>query len=64
MRLLEPWHLLIVGLLFVVLFGAKRLPDSAKALGQSLNIFKKAVRDPDGPQPRPAPPGDGTGWPY
>lgn len=37
---LSPWHLLIVAVVFVVLFGAKKLPDAARSLGQSLRIFK------------------------
>jgi sec-independent protein translocase protein TatA len=37
---LSPWHLLIVAVVFVLLFGAKRLPDSARAIGRSLRIFK------------------------
>ncbi len=44
---LEPWHLVILAVLFMALFGAKRLPESAKSLGESLHIFKKSVRGPD-----------------
>ena len=36
----SPWHLLIVAVVFVLLFGAKKLPDSARAIGRSLRIFK------------------------
>ncbi len=50
---LSPWHLLIVAVVFVVLFGAKKLPDAARSLGQSLRIFKAETRglrqDPDEP---------------
>jgi sec-independent protein translocase protein TatA len=41
-------HLLIILLVVIVLFGAKRLPDAARGVGQSLRIFKseaKAMRD-------------------
>lgn len=41
---LSPWHLLIVAVVFVVLFGAKKLPDAARSLGQSLRIFKAETR--------------------
>ncbi|MCW2879336.1 MAG: twin-arginine translocation protein TatA/E family subunit [Sphaerisporangium sp.] len=34
-------ELLIIGVVLVLLFGAKKLPDTAKALGQSLRLFKK-----------------------
>jgi sec-independent protein translocase protein TatA len=37
---LEPWHLLIIVGVLVVLFGAKRLPGSARSLGHSLRILR------------------------
>nr|WP_306316598.1 MULTISPECIES: Sec-independent protein translocase subunit TatA [unclassified Streptomyces] len=48
---LEPWHLLIVGLVIIVLFGSKKLPDTARSLGKSLRILKsetKAMKESDG----------------
>jgi sec-independent protein translocase protein TatA len=47
---LEPWHLLIVGLVVILLFGSKKLPDTARALGKSMRILKsetKAMKDDD-----------------
>jgi sec-independent protein translocase protein TatA len=41
---LEPWHLLIIAGIFVALFGARRLPDSARSLGRSLRIFRSEIR--------------------
>jgi sec-independent protein translocase protein TatA len=41
---LEPWHLLIIAGVFVALFGARRLPDSARSLGRSLRIFRSEMR--------------------
>ncbi|MEU6412246.1 Sec-independent protein translocase subunit TatA [Microbispora sp. NPDC046933] len=38
---LSPVHWMIVFVVLVLLFGAKKLPDTAKALGQSLRIFKR-----------------------
>ncbi|WUD78594.1 Sec-independent protein translocase subunit TatA [Streptomyces sp. NBC_00510] len=71
---LEPWHLLILVAVLVLIFGSKKLPDTARALGKSMRILKsetKAMND-DGasneprPEPAPAPapapgPGPGTG---
>lgn len=37
---LSPWHLLILAAVILVLFGAKRLPDSARSLGKAMRIFK------------------------
>ena len=45
MNLAQPSHLLLVLLVFIVLFGAKRLPDSARSLGQSLRIFKSEMEN-------------------
>lgn len=42
---LSIWHWLIVAALFVVFFGAKRMPDAARSLGRSLRIFKSEVSE-------------------
>jgi len=55
LRGLQGWHLIIVVLLFVVLFGAKKLPDSAKSIAKSLKIFKSEMKDGD---PKSDPKGD------
>ncbi|RKE22777.1 twin-arginine translocase TatA/TatE family subunit [Streptomyces sp. TLI_171] len=47
MRLLSPGSLLLVAVFAVLLFGGKRLPEAARALGRSLRILKsegKALR--------------------
>ncbi|WP_406507994.1 Sec-independent protein translocase subunit TatA [Streptomyces sp. NBC_00212] len=52
---LEPWHLLIVAVVLILLFGSKKLPDTARALGKSLRILKsetKAMRE-DGTESSP-----------
>lgn len=45
MFLREPSHILILLLVLVLLFGAKRLPDSARSLAKSLKIFKSEMKD-------------------
>lgn len=40
---LSIWHWLIIAVVFVVFFGAKRMPDAARSLGRSLRIFKSEV---------------------
>lgn len=42
---LSPIHWLIVVLVLVVLFGAKRLPDASRSIGRSLRIFKSEMKD-------------------
>ena len=39
--------LFIILLIVLILFGAKKLPDLARSLGQSVNEFKKAREDID-----------------
>ena len=38
---------LIILLIVLILFGAKKLPDLARGLGQSVNEFRKAREDID-----------------
>ena len=45
MNAFKPWHILVLAVVFLVLFGAKRLPDSARSLGRSLRIFKSEVQE-------------------
>ncbi|RLU99263.1 twin-arginine translocase TatA/TatE family subunit [Streptomyces griseocarneus] len=55
---LEPWHILVVVLVVVVLFGSKKLPDTARALGKSMRILKseaKAMKDEGGSTTEAAP---------
>ena len=40
---LRTWHIIILVVVLVVLFGAKRLPGAARSLGQSMHIFKQSV---------------------
>lgn len=44
---LEPWHLLILVLIVVILFGWKKLPDAARSLGRSARILKSELGDDD-----------------
>lgn len=45
MFLREPSHILILLIVVLVLFGAKRLPDSARSLGRSMRIFKSEIKE-------------------
>src|SRR5688500_599081 len=54
---LKGWEIVIILALLLLLFGAKRLPDTARGLGRSLRILKaetKGLRDDDGPEPATA----------
>jgi len=45
MFLREPSNILIHLIVVLVLFGAKRLPDSARSLGRSMRIFKSEMKE-------------------
>jgi sec-independent protein translocase protein TatA len=53
--LLQPTHLLVIAVVLLVLFGAKRLPELGKGLGEGLKGFKEGIRGTPEPPP-PAPP--------
>ena len=42
---LAPWHIAIVILVVVILFGSKKLPDAARGLGRSMRIFKSEIKE-------------------
>ena len=51
-------EILLILLIILILFGAKRIPEMMKAMGQGVKEFKKAAKDiqsDDEPSP-PAPP--------
>ncbi|HYQ74000.1 Sec-independent protein translocase subunit TatA [Cellulomonas sp.] len=58
MNALKPWHIGVLLVVILLLFGARRLPDLAKSVGESLRIFKREVKDlaEDEPRTAPAPP--------
>jgi sec-independent protein translocase protein TatA len=41
--LFEGWHIVVLLVIVLVLFGYKRLPDAARSLGRSMRIFKSEV---------------------
>ncbi|MGW1894464.1 Sec-independent protein translocase subunit TatA [Streptomyces sp. NPDC002004] len=60
---LEPWHLLIVAIAFIVLFGSKKLPDAARSLGKSMRILKseaKAMKEDGAAQSATAAPAEAS----
>ncbi len=64
MGLLYGWHLVVLLVVLVLLFGATKLPIAARALGQSIRVFKaetKSARSEDeanvaAPAHQPLPP--------
>ncbi|MCY0927067.1 Sec-independent protein translocase subunit TatA [Streptomyces sp. H27-H1] len=49
---LEPWHVAIIVLVCLMVFGSKKLPEMARGLGRSARILKaeaRALREEDPP---------------
>ena len=44
MDLFAPWHIVILVVAFMVLFGARKLPGAAQSLGQAMRIFKSETK--------------------
>jgi sec-independent protein translocase protein TatA len=38
-------EMIVIGLIFVLLFGAKKLPELGGAIGKSIKSFKQGVED-------------------
>jgi sec-independent protein translocase protein TatA len=58
---LGGWEFVILIGVLVLLFGAKRLPDMARSIGQSARVFKGEMKGMKNDDPKPAdPPVAGT----
>ena len=60
MNSLAPWHIVVVLIVGLVLFGSKRLPDSARSLGRSLRIFKSEMKELNKDDAKPDQDGDAS----
>jgi sec-independent protein translocase protein TatA len=61
--LTQPSHIIIILLLALLLFGAKKLPEIGRSLGSGMREFKDSVsgNSPDEPQqPQQLPPAETT----
>jgi sec-independent protein translocase protein TatA len=43
----SPTHLLLLFVVVLLLFGAKRLPEIGRSLGSGIHGFKEALTSPD-----------------
>ena len=41
----QVWHMIVLLVLVLVVFGSSRLPDIAKSVGQSMKVFKKEIKE-------------------
>ncbi len=40
-----PWEIVMILVVVLLVFGAKRIPEIAQALGKGITEFKRGVRD-------------------
>ncbi len=52
MGLENPLHLLIVMVVVLLVFGAKRLPDMGRSMGEGMRGFKEAISGETAPSTR------------
>ncbi|MDR1428136.1 MAG: twin-arginine translocase TatA/TatE family subunit [Bifidobacteriaceae bacterium] len=52
----NAWHVAVLVVLLIVLFGARKLPEIAKSIGQSFKVFKKEVSELHDDEPSPSSP--------
>jgi sec-independent protein translocase protein TatA len=50
-ELFQPMHLLIIGVILLVFFGGRRLPELGKGLGEGLKSFKEGLKGFTDPAP-------------
>jgi sec-independent protein translocase protein TatA len=45
------WELLLILGIVIILFGAKRIPEMGKGIGEGIRNFKKSVKDSNEEEP-------------
>jgi sec-independent protein translocase protein TatA len=49
--LTQPWHIVVILLIALLLFGGKRLPEIGRSLGSGMREFKDSVTGHGSPEP-------------
>ncbi len=49
-RTIGPTELIVIIVVFVLLFGGKKIPDLAKGLGEGIRNFKNSVKSEEEPK--------------
>jgi sec-independent protein translocase protein TatA len=50
-RNIGPWELVVIVLVFMLLFGGKKLADIGKGLGEGIKNFKTGLKGDEPPSP-------------
>ena len=49
--LFQPWHLIVILVIVLIIFGANKLPQLGRGFGQGLRNFKDSVKGDEPPPP-------------
>ena len=50
--LTQPWHIVLILLIALLLFGGKRLPEIGRSLGSGMREFKDSITGNTPPEPQ------------
>ncbi len=48
------WDLIVVGVVALLFFGPKRLPEMGSAIGKTIKEFQKSMKEVTSPSPEPS----------
>ena len=53
-----PTELILIILLFIIIFGSRKLPELGKSLGEGIKNFRKSIsgKEKESPPDKPQPP--------
>ncbi|MDA8194866.1 MAG: twin-arginine translocase TatA/TatE family subunit [Thermaerobacter sp.] len=46
-NLIDPVHIIVLGVVVVWIFGPKRLPELSASLGKTIRLFKHSLKNSD-----------------
>ena len=47
---LSMWHIILLLMIVLLVFGARRIPEIGSSLGQGIREFKKSIKEIESPQ--------------
>jgi sec-independent protein translocase protein TatA len=50
MNAFQPMHLVVIGVIALLVFGPKKLPELARGIGEAMKEFKKTMNTHDEPE--------------
>ena len=58
--LTQPWHIVLILLIALLLFGGRRLPEIGRSLGSGMREFKDSLMGNNPPEPQQLPSAETT----